>query len=210
MTPKLLSAEEMASTVKAMTAGCDWTREDILSASDIRCGAADPAANCPACAAGMALRAHIAALEAKAADLENLGNKTLKEYQRAERERIVALADNAALLERQEQVRTYIAPAFAKMPSGMRAVMGHIEDLLTRDSGSHPGAHLLAEHAKALAQARSEGLEKAAQRFDVAAASLQRYADKAAGKKTRLEWAEQVEVMEGFARDIRAMKEPES
>lgn len=83
-----------------------------------------------------------------------------------EKERDVALADNAALW----RIVSVAAPTFAVLSRApevapeIRAELATAEALLLA-GGKHPGAALLEEHRKALVRARNEGLEVAGKKI---------------------------------------------
>lgn len=159
MTPKLLSAGALAEVARAVSLGG------------------------PGMEALGHLLAHIAALDQMETQrILHAGMELAPPLPHAAAaEKIAALeADNAALLA---VLRASKAALDEFDPSD---ALKMLRDVIDEES---PGAHLLAEHAKALVRARNVGLEKCAAVFDL----RRRHGERAL-----------------TASDMRAMKEPES
>lgn len=136
MTPKLLSPEELECMPEGTALSVEeWRR----------------------------VRSHIAALKAELAEVNTVANVQTDKALRAE-------ADNAAWQAAVNDALNYVHMNSCDMGGNHRYT-------LTRNHGRavaflqhmadqpHPGTALLSEHAKALARARNEGLERAAVRL---------------------------------------------
>lgn len=174
-----------------------------------------------------------------------LGRKTLAEYQHAERERIAAVADNAALLESFELMKEAVetndpglvpllclsimkrphagaalleqhrkevealASRIAAMDREARAAKEALGAIWAVVGGMSDPASIAKSVSKKIAQARNEGLEKAAIAQDKEASDLRRIGANQPTKDARnAHEGEALKASERAAR-IRAMKEPE-